>query len=335
MKLKVTAPNRIDLAGGTLDIWPLYAFLGGGYTVNAAISMCSEAQIETRTDGKFDIRADDIDEAQCADSLEALDPTGQVDLIVRVLKVYKPKVGLTIRTRCHAPKGTGLGSSSSLVIALSAGLLAIEGRSLDDGELIDIAANIEAELLVVPTGKQDYWAAARGGVNAIWFGMEETTCEPLIVDDAVRQELNDRLVLSFTGETRFSGTSNWNMVKAYIDDVGQTRKNLQIIKRSSNEMRECLLQGDFDAFAQALGNEWEARKLLAEGVTTPCIDSLMAKAAEAGALASKICGAGGGGCMISFCKPGAREQVEATLEREGARVLPYTIRPEGVLVEEI
>ena len=145
MKLKVTAPNRIDLAGGTLDIWPLYAFLGGGYTVNAAISMCSEAQIETRTDGKFDIRADDIDEAQCADSLEALDPTGQVDLIVRVLKVYKPKVGLTIRTRCHAPKGTGLGSSSSLVIALSAGLLAIEGRSLDDGELIDIAAHIEAE----------------------------------------------------------------------------------------------------------------------------------------------------------------------------------------------
>lgn len=335
MQLKITAPNRIDLAGGTLDIWPLYAFMGGGYTVNAAISMCSEARLETRSDGKFDISADDIGEQQCADSLEALDPTGAAGLIVRVLKVYKPQVGLTIRTRCHAPKGTGLGSSSSLVIALSAGLLAIEGRTLDDEKLIDIAANIEAECLVVPTGKQDYWAAARGGVNAIWFGMEGTTVEPLVVDGAVRQELNDRLVLSFTGETRFSGTSNWNMVKAYIDGTGATRENLQIIKRSASEMRDCLLRGDLEAFATALGNEWEARKLLATGVTTRCIDSLMAKAAEAGALASKICGAGGGGCMISFCSPSARRRVEAALGAAGAQVLPYTIRPEGVLVEEL
>lgn len=335
MELRVTAPNRIDLAGGTLDIWPLYAFLGGGYTVNAAISMCSEARMETRTDGKFDIFAEDLQRGDRADSLEGLDPDGDMSLIVRILHVYRPKTGLTIRTRCHAPKGTGLGSSSSLVIALSSGLLALEGRTLDDEKLIDIAANIEAQCLVVPTGKQDYWAAARGGVNAIWFGIEGTTVEPLVVNESIRQELNDRLTLVFTGETRFSGTSNWNMMKAYIDNLGSTRENLQIIKRSSNEMRQCLLEGDLDAFAVALANEWEARKRLADGVTTPCIDSLMEKAAAAGAMASKICGAGGGGCMISFCRPGTREQVEAAFEAEGARILPFSIRPEGVVIEPL
>jgi D-glycero-alpha-D-manno-heptose-7-phosphate kinase len=334
MELRVTAPNRIDLAGGTLDIWPLYAFLGGGYTVNAAITMCSEARIATRSDGKFDIYAEDLEEGETADSLDDLKPGGPMDLIVRVLQVYRPKTGLNIRTRCHAPKGTGLGSSSSLVIALSAGLLALEDKKLEDEKLIDIAANIEAELLAVPTGKQDYWAAARGGVNAIWFGMTGTDVEPLVVNESIREELSERLSLVFTGQTRFSGTSNWNMVKAYIDNVGDTRQNLQVIKRSASEMRDCLLEGDLDAFGTALANEWEARKQLADGVTTPTIDQAMEAASSQGAMASKICGAGGGGCMISFCKPGAKEAVEKALSEAGSRVLPFAIRPEGVLIEQ-
>jgi D-glycero-alpha-D-manno-heptose-7-phosphate kinase len=221
-----------------------------------------------------------------------------------------------------------------LVIALSAGLLALEDKKLEDEKLIDIAANIEAELLAVPTGKQDYWAAARGGVNAIWFGMTGTDVEPLVVNESIREELSERLSLVFTGQTRFSGTSNWNMVKAYIDNVGDTRQNLQVIKRSASEMRDCLLEGDLDAFGTALANEWEARKQLADGVTTPTIDQAMEAASSQGAMASKICGAGGGGCMISFCKPGAKEAVEKALSEAGSRVLPFAIRPEGVLIEQ-
>jgi D-glycero-alpha-D-manno-heptose-7-phosphate kinase len=255
-----------------------------------------------------------------------------MNLIVRALKVYRPSVGLTIETRSKAPKGTGLGASSSLLIATSAALLEVEGRPIDVADVIDTAANIEAQCILVPTGKQDYWPAAMGGVNAIWFDLDGTRLEPLVVDRAVRAELSGRLALSFTGESRFSGTSNWNMLKAYVENTGTTRRNLDTIRRSAEHVRSCLLAGDLDAFAVALADEWEARTGLAEGVTTPTIDSLMAVARDAGALASKVCGAGGGGCMISFCRPGARHDVEAALSSAGATPLPFAIRNEGIQI---
>ncbi len=333
MTIKVSTPSRIDLAGGTLDIWPLYTFVGGGYTVNCAIDICSEVVLETREDGVFDVRCDDIGESQVSEGLEGLDPEGPAGLIVRALKVYAPPGGLTVRTRNMAPKGTGLGSSSALLIALSAGLWELQGREIEPELLIEIAANIEAQCILVPTGKQDYYAAAYGGVNAIWFGVEGNRVEPLVVDPSIRRELDERLTLVFTGESRFSGASNWNMLKAYVEDTGVTRANLQVIKTSAEDLRQSLLAGDLDAFAECLGREWEARKGLADGVTTDVIDGMMAAAREAGALSSKVCGAGGGGCMISFCKPGARGDVEQALAARGAQVLPFRIRPKGILVE--
>jgi D-glycero-alpha-D-manno-heptose-7-phosphate kinase len=328
--IRSTTPSRIDLAGGTLDIWPLYTFVGGGYTVNCGIDVGSEVSLETRTDGVFDVHCEDIGERQTADSLDGLDPEGPAGLIVRALKVYQPHCGLTIRTRNRAPKGTGLGSSSSLLIAASAALWQLAGRSIDEEVLIDIAANIEAQCILVPTGKQDYYAAAYGGVNAIWFGLEGNRREPLLVDEATIRELDDRLTLTFCGESHFSATNNWNMLKSFVEDSGATRGNLQTIKRSSEAMRQCLLGGNLDDFARCLDEEWTARKGLADGVTTPLIDSMMAAAQQEGALASKICGAGGGGCMISYCKPGRRDAVESILASMGAMVIPFRIRMKGI-----
>lgn len=329
MIIRATTPSRIDLAGGTLDIWPLYTFVGGGYTVNCAIDVGSEVTIETREDGIFDIFCEDIDERQCG-TLEQLDPEGPGGLLVRALKVYEPHCGLNVRSRNKAPKGTGLGSSSSLLIAFSAALWDLAGREIDREAVIDIAANIEAQCILVPTGKQDYYAAAYGGVNAIWFGLEGNRREPLVVDEGIVRELDERLTLVFCGETHFSATNNWNMLKAYVEDAGATRGSLMTIKRSSDAMRRCLLDGDLHDFARCLDEEWEARKGLAEGVTTPLIDRLMAAAKEEGALASKICGAGGGGCMISYCKPGRRVAVEERLSSMGAEVIPFAIETKGI-----
>ncbi len=330
MIIRVTTPSRIDLAGGTLDIWPLYTFVGGGYTVNCAIDVGSEVTMETRDDGAYDLLCEDIGEQQVAGSLEELDPEGPGGLIVRALKVYQPSCGLTIRTRNRAPKGTGLGSSSSLLIAASAALWDLAGREIEKEAVIDIAANIEAQCILVPTGKQDYYAAAYGGVNAIWFGLEGNRREPLVVDEATLHELDERLTLVFCGETHFSATTNWSMLKSYVEDAGATRASLEVIKRSSDAMRQCLLQGDLHDFARCLDEEWTARKSLAEGVTTPLIDSLMVAAKQEGALASKICGAGGGGCMISYCRPGRRQAVEQVLESMGAMVIPFRIRTKGI-----
>lgn len=330
MIIRVTTPSRIDLAGGTLDIWPLYTFVGGGYTVNAAIDVGSEVTLETRDDGVYDIFCEDINERQTGSDLEELDPEGPGGLLVRALKVYQPTTGLSLRTRNRAPKGTGLGSSSSLLIATSAALWQLAEREIDKEVLIDIAANIEAQCILVPTGKQDYYAAAYGGVNAIWFGLEGNRREPLIVDEATVRELDERLTLVFCGETHFSATTNWNMLKCYVEDAGATRASLEVIKRSSDAMRQCLLHGDLHDFARCLDEEWTARKALAEGVTTPLIDDLMEAAKHEGALASKICGAGGGGCMISYCQPGRREAVDRILESMGAMVIPFSIRTKGI-----
>ncbi len=333
MVIRATAPNRIDLAGGTLDIWPLYAFLGGGYTVNVAISLGSEVIVETRRDHKFDLYSEDLETGETADSLGQLKPGGPMDLIVRALQHYRPEIGLNIRTRNRAPKGTGIGSSSTLLIALSGALYQVQGKEIDREHIIDTAANIEAMLLGVPTGKQDYYAAAYGGVNAIWFGLGGNRVESLLVEEEVLQVLDRRLILTFTGESRFSGTSNWNMMKAFVEDVGDTRRNLRAIAETSDRMRRCLLVADFDGFAKALEEEWENRKGLASGVTTPRIDALMNAARDAGALASKICGAGGGGCMITFCVPGSEAPVIRALTESGARHLEYRIQPQGLRVE--
>ena len=142
-------------------------------------------------------------------------------------------------------------------------------------------------------------------------------------------------MLTFTGETHFSGTSNWNMLKRYIDNEPGSRDSMKEIQRVAEEMRLALKAFDIDRFSELLAQEWESRKRLAEGVTTPGIDRMVDAAKAAGALASKICGAGGGGCMITLVAEGRSEEVEAALDAAGAQVLPFHIARQGLTVKEV
>jgi len=336
MILEATTPTRIDLAGGTLDIYPLYVFEGGGLTVNMGIEMRSHVRVETRDDEEVYIRSEDLQMEYAAPNLEALNPTeaGPLDLIVRILQWYRPPTGVNVITHNTTPPGSGLGSSSALLIALSGALNRLNGDPLAPEDLIDVGANLEAQSIRVPTGKQDYYAALYGGVQAITFGMWKNSTEQLVTEEETLCELENRVVLSFTGESRFSGTSNWNMTKRYIENTEDTVAHMQAIKRTAYAMQDCLRAADFDRFAQVLREEWENRKRLAEGVTNERIDRIMGAAAEAGALASKICGAGGGGCMITYAPPGTREAVIAALESAGAQHLPYRIARQGLTLEQ-
>lgn len=334
MILEATAPTRIDLAGGTLDIYPLYLFEEGGVTLNAAINLKSVVRIKVRDDKRVRIFSEDLQEKREAEAVEALETGGPLDLVVRVIKFYASHHGLDVVTKSSVPAGSGLGASSSLLIALSAALNRILGNKYSKDDLIQLGANLEAQSIRIPTGKQDYYPAAFGGVNCLWFGIEHTRVEPLELDDGTMDQLNQRLVLSYTGASRASATSNWNMIKMYIDQVGTTVHQMQGIKATALAMREALLQGNLDAFAELLAKEWENRKLLADGVTTPPIDRLVSSAAKAGALASKVCGAGGGGCMISFVRPGTRDSVVSALENAGAEVLAFAIDTSGVRVRQ-
>ncbi|HET6382464.1 MAG TPA: hypothetical protein VFJ58_03650 [Armatimonadota bacterium] len=325
-------PTRIDLAGGTLDIPPLYVFEDGGITLNVSISVMSVVTVEPLERG-VELFADDSGSTLTADNYDELELGGDLDLIARIVRFYRPGAGVRVRTSSQAPRGSGLGASSSLLIALSGALNRALGDPYSRDDLIRIGANLEAQCIGIPTGKQDYYGAMFPGVKAIWFGVDGDRVESLVVNESTLRKLEERTILSFTGVSHFSGATNWDMFKGYIDNLVGVRLALKQIKQTALEMRDALIEGDFDQFARLLDVEWENRKALAPGVTTPQIDHMVHAAVGAGALASKICGAGGGGCMITFVEEGCRASVETALETAGARLLPFTIDRVGLTVE--
>jgi D-glycero-alpha-D-manno-heptose-7-phosphate kinase len=333
MVITATAPTRMDLAGGTLDIWPLYLFEGEGITVNAAIDVSSHVRVETRGDSRIRLTAEDAGESLEVGSLEELPYGGTFDLIVRILRFYAPRTGLNVTTKSDAPRGSGLGASSSLLITLSHVLNRLNGSGYTPEQIIDFGANIEAQCIGIPTGKQDYYPPTYGGVNAIWFQVQGNRVESLGGEDLMG-ELEKWVVLSYTGISRFSGTNNWNMMKRYIDRRGTTVENLRRIKETAYRMREILLARDFYGFAKLVDEEWQNRRSLAKGVSNARIDRIMQAAKDAGALSSKICGAGGGGCMITVVEPSRRDAVESALNKAGAKVMQYRISRTGVQLEE-
>jgi len=332
MYVEAIAPSRIDLAGGTLDLYPLYLFEPNGITVNIGTSVGSRAKLTPRPDPEIHIRSVDTGAVQSAPCVEELDLGGPLDLVARLIRFYRPATGLDVETENQAPRGSGLGASSSLLIALS-GALNHLNRSGHDGEtLIRFGADLEAQNIAIPTGKQDYYAAFYGGVNAIHWGIRENRVEPLLVSEECLATLERRLILTFTGISHFSGVTNWSMLRNYIENTGTTREAMARINNTAHAMAEVLQSEDWEGFSQVLDREWQNRRSLAEGVTTPEIDRMMAAARDAGAFASKLCGAGGGGCMVSFAAEGREDAVREALVDSGATHIPYQISRTGLQV---
>lgn len=333
MKITVKTPTRIDLAGGTLDIYPLYLFEEGGLTVNIAISLYCEVILSSIKKGII-IEALDIGEKIEADNRDALPVNGNLDLLCRAVKFYGPENGINIKTRNTVPKGSGLGASSSLLMALSAGLLKWQKKEIDKISIIDIGANLEAQVINIPTGKQDYYAALFGGINAIYFNVDGIKLEPLVINNEQQGLWKEHLILSYTEISHFSGTHNWDMFKKYIDGDKKTKKSMKIIKETAFNMKDAVKNSDFKKIAKILSIEWENRKNLADGVTNEKIDNIINNASKAGAYASKICGAGGGGCMITIAPPSVRNKVEDSIIKSGGRILPFEIDYQGLKIDE-
>jgi D-glycero-alpha-D-manno-heptose-7-phosphate kinase len=332
MYVEAIAPTRIDLAGGTLDIYPLFLYEPDGTTVNMGIDVSSRVRLTPRSDEKVRLRSVDTGDETAAESVEALELGGYLDLVARLVKFYAPSTGVDVETQNQAPKGSGLGASSSLLIALSGALNELNGTGLDGETLIRWGADLEAQSIAIPTGKQDYYPAFYGGVNAIHWGIRGNEVRPLLVSEETISTLERRLILTFTGISHFSGATNWDMLRNYIENSGKTRSALREINQTAHDMEAVLRSANFEGFAEVLDREWQNRRSLAEGVSTPEIDAMMAAARDSGALASKLCGAGGGGCMITFVREGAREKVCARLESQGARVIPFRISRQGLQV---
>ena len=337
MKLKVQAPTRIDLAGATLDIHPLYIFEGGGLTLNAAVNLFSEVELESHPEGKFRLESLDQGVSQTADSIGQLEVEGEnskLALLVNILRFYRPQGGIIVRTRNYAPSGAGLGGSSSLLISLSTALVQWGNLPISKTQIIDFGAEIEAQTIGIPTGKQDYYPAAFGGISALWFSVGGTRREPLPLSKEFTGRLQQRLILGYSGASRFSGASNWSVLKKYVEGCGDTRIHMKSIKKTAEQLRRCLLEEDFSGLADCLRQEWGNRRKLAPEVSTQRLEAIFQAARQAGAEASKVCGAGGGGCFITLVGEGRRAKVEQAIAAQGGQVLEYRFTASGVRVTE-
>lgn len=334
MTVKITAPTRIDLAGGTLDIFPLYIFEEGGITVNIAITLPTYTEIEVREDSRISIYSKDMDLKVTAENWQELLPEGKQELLIRAVRFFAPQFGMDITTESRAPHGSGLAASSALLVGLMYGLANLCNQQTNPNAFIDRCANVEARSLGIPTGKQDYYSAYFGGISKINFQDSGITHEHADVPKSFNKLFEDVAILSFTGISHYSGTNNWNMMKSYIDNEGRTRECMKKIKETAEEMWEAVTSQDINKIAKALNREWENRKMLAEGVTNETIERIIAKAKDAGALASKICGAGGGGSLLTICDPKNRAKVEAAIRDAGAEILNFNVSTDGVVLRK-
>jgi len=333
MFIQSQAPTRVDLAGGTLDIWPLYLFHENSQTINVAIECYARCRLTPRRDRAIRLISRDLGREERFPSLVALAKARRfrLPLLARLAMAFEPQSGFTLETDSDSPAGAGLGGSSSLNIAICGALARFTGKRLPSEKLIEIAGDVEAQVLGVPTGEQDYHAAARGGIQAIRLTPGGIVPERLAVNQA---ELAARGVLCYTGESRNSGINNWEVMKAHIDGNRAVVRHFDRIAAIAVAMRSAIERSDWKETARLLNQEWEARKRNHPGITTPGIERLIRAARRNGARAAKVCGAGGGGCVFFLCKPGTRRDVETALRRVGARVIPFAVAPRGLTVRE-
>ena len=327
MNIVTSAPTRIDLAGGTIDIWPLYLFHPGAQTLNAAISLRARARLATRSDDLIVIRSEDTSTTVEAARWQDLRTEPRLRLLSLLVHYFEGH-GITLTTSSESPAGAGIAGSSALNVAVCAALADWRRIHYEPEALLQIAMNIEAQAINVPTGLQDYRPALYGGIAALELEVDGVRRIPLDVD---LKELQRRIVLCYTGEPRNSGTNNWEITKRHIDGDRHIFDCFERIRDTAAAMREALTRHNWDAVGAAIADEWQNRKRLAPGVTTPSIEQLIARAMNAGATAAKVCGAGGGGCLFCFGPPERRAEIAEALASGGARILDYTFEQHGLV----
>ena len=328
--IRSSAPTRIDLAGGTLDLWPLHLFFGNPPTLNAAIDLYATVEVTARRDKSIVIESRDLGLKTKFRNLAALPEKHPLVLLIKLIRFYQPKTGLHLVANCQAPAGSGIGGSSALNIAVNGALNRFTKKGYNREQMIEIARNIETQVIDVPAGTQDYYAAMYGGVQSIQPGMVKVEPRPLPVD---LKDLNRRFVLCYTGQPHHSGINNWSVYKKTIDGNAKVLKSLSRIAEVARQMEKILAQGRLSRFDHWFNEEWKARKALAPGISTASMDRMIRAARRKGALAAKVCGAGGGGCVAFFVKPGSKSYIEQEISKTGGHILNFRFVRRGLQVQ--
>jgi D-glycero-alpha-D-manno-heptose-7-phosphate kinase len=333
MRIESKAPTRVDLAGGTLDIWPLYLFHPGALTLNAAISRYAYCTLESHAanDSRIKLVSLDTKRSESFVSFAALSKTKlyKLPLLAEIAKFFRPEGGFTLTTNSEAPAGAGIGGSSAMAVAICAALDRYTGAGKSKVDWIHISRDAEAIVIQVPTGTQDHYPPAFGGAAAIELtpGGERRIELRLNLD-----ELENRLLVCYTGKPRQSGINNWEVFKAHIDGKKSVQKNIELISQVAQKMRIAIEAGDWRETGRLMHEEWTFRRRNLPTISTKTIDRIIDSSRKRGALAGKVCGAGGGGCVVLLIEPDARAKVEKAVSDAGGQILPMGIDRQGVTV---
>jgi D-glycero-alpha-D-manno-heptose-7-phosphate kinase len=339
MLIRSRAPLRLGLAGGGTDVSP-YCDEFGGAILNATIDYYAYAALQPLTNGMVEFESADLHENASYPATAELANDGHLDLfkavynhVVRNFNGGKP-LSLRMSTRVDVPAGSGLGSSSTLVVAMLAAYVEWLSLPLGDYELAHTAYVIERVEAGLQGGKQDQYAAAFGGFNFMEFGANgRVLVNPLRVKDWVVSELEASLLLYFTGKSRTSGDIISEQSRNVRDRNEWALDAMHAIKEEAFRMKECLLRGDFQLLHDVLHESWESKKRMASRIVNDHIERIYACALEAGAHCAKISGAGGGGFMMFLADPINIDKVSTALRESHEGGLAYRCHFTGVGVK--
>lgn len=335
MIFRSKAPLRIGLAGGGTDVSP-YSDQFGGAILNTTISLSAYASIEPLTDNKIIIQAFDRNEEQTFDLADQLPIDGTLDLLKGVYnRIQKdhpmPLNGFRLSTFVDAPAGSGLGTSSTLVVAVLGAFLEMRKIKMDEYAIAKYAYDIERNDLKLAGGKQDQYAATFGGVNFMeFYADDKVIVNPLRIKPQYLHELENNLVLYFTSTSRESAAIIKEQVKNVNEKNEKSIEAMHHLKDQAKMMKEALLQGKLDEIGVILNYGFEQKRNMAANISNDSIEKVYTAAKEAGATGGKISGAGGGGFMIFYCPGNTRHAVIKTLNNFGGKVRDYSFTKHGL-----
>ena len=323
-----SAPTRIDLAGGTVDIWPVGLLVPRAATVNAAISLRAQATVSPGSRFRVVNHQRGLDLSSTSPEAFVRDPFAA--LAGRLLEFFEPRKPVEVEFETTAPPGSGLGGSSSLGMAIAGALSQATGAGWTIRQLVRIVMDAEVRILRTATGSQDQFAAGLGGTRVHHWVSPEPRSEPLPWLDGGADPLEERFVLVYTGEAHSSADPNGSVLERIFAGEPAAVRGIEVIAEAAYGMRDALLQRDWDGVSEMLDIEWGARRALSDLVTTATIERLSDAMRQAGARAVKACGAGGGGTMIAIAHPADRPAVVAAARAAGGQILEAASDPAGL-----
>lgn len=327
------APLRLGLAGGGTDI-DLYCQKYGGYVLNATISMYIRCTIQERDDGKIIFDSPDTNCVAEYESLESLSFDGKLDLhkciYNRLVRDFvKRPLSFSLHTYSDAPSGSGLGGSSTLVVAVIVAFVEWLHLPLGEYDIAKLAFEVEREEMAIVGGAQDQYAATFGGFNFMeFYGDKRVIVNPLRVKNWIVSELESRIVLYFTNVTR--DAKDIEEHKKGRLGGGESLEAMHNIKRDASDMKEALLKGDFEGIARILDKSWQSKKIISEIVSNDEVERIYNLAMDSGAYSGKISGAGAGGFMFFMVDPIKKYNLVKQLNAQQGYVAEFNFVKEGV-----